>query len=91
MILRNGILIENNKFGCIIMQNNGAMEIFDFTHVQTAETRRYFCWLYEATVLLCLFFEFVLHLVHLAAPDYSCYSKAAYSTSFPGGAQCYML
>ena len=41
VMLRN-VLIENNKFGCVIMQNNGAMKIVNFTHAQTAETRHSF-------------------------------------------------
>ena len=32
VILRNDILIENNKFGCIIMQNNEVMEILFWLH-----------------------------------------------------------
>ena len=39
MVLRDDVLIENNKYGYVIMQNNGAMKIVNFTHVQTAETR----------------------------------------------------
>ena len=36
------VLIENIKYGCviaIIMQNNGAKKLVNFTHVQMAETR----------------------------------------------------
>ena len=43
VMLRDDVLIENNKYGCVIMQNNGAMKIVNFTHAQTAETRRSFC------------------------------------------------
>ena len=42
-MLRDDVLIESNKYGCIIMQNNGAMKIVNFTHAQIAETRRSFC------------------------------------------------
>ena len=38
MMLRDDVLIENSKYGCIIMQNNGAMKKVNFTHVQMAET-----------------------------------------------------
>ena len=38
-MLRDDVLIENNKYGCIIIQNNGAMKIVNLTHVQMAETR----------------------------------------------------
>ena len=34
MILHDDVLIENNKYGCIIMQNNGAMKIVNFMHVK---------------------------------------------------------
>ena len=37
-MLRDDVLIENNKYGCVIMQNNWAMKIVNFMHVQTAET-----------------------------------------------------
>ena len=56
VMLRDDVLIENNKYGCVIMQNNEAMKIVNFTHVQTAEIRHSFyccssprreCW-YEA-------------------------------------------
>ena len=40
-MLRDDVLIENNKYGCIIMQNNWAMKIVNFTHAQTAETRHF--------------------------------------------------
>ena len=40
------------------MQNNGAMKIVNFTHAQTAETRRSFCLFvntgYEASLVACL-------------------------------------
>ena len=39
VVLRDDVLIENNNYGCVIMQNNGAMKIVNFTHAQTAETR----------------------------------------------------
>ena len=42
MVLRDDVLIENNNSGCVIMQNNKAMKIVNFTHAQTAETRRSF-------------------------------------------------
>ena len=38
-MLSDDVLIENNKFGFAIMQNNGAMKIVNFMHTQTAETR----------------------------------------------------
>ena len=38
-MLRDDVLIENNKYGCVIMQNNGAMKIINFMHAQMAETR----------------------------------------------------
>ena len=41
-MLHDDVLIENNKYGYITMQNNGAMKIINFTHAQTAETRRFF-------------------------------------------------
>ena len=51
-MLRDDVLIENIKYGCVIMQNNGAMKLVNFTHAQTAETRRSFhhLWTYEASV-----------------------------------------
>ena len=33
------VLIENTEYGYVILQNNGAMKIVNFTHVQMAETR----------------------------------------------------
>ena len=42
VMLRDDILIENNKYCCVIMQNNGAMKIVNFTHVQMVETRHSF-------------------------------------------------
>ena len=42
VVLRDDVLIENNNYVCVIMQNNGAMKIVNFTHAQTAETRRSF-------------------------------------------------
>ena len=42
MMLRDDILIENNKYGYVTMQNNGTMKIVNFTHAHTAETRRSF-------------------------------------------------
>ena len=42
-MLRDDVLIENIKYGCIIMQNNRAMKLVNFTHAQTAETRYSFC------------------------------------------------
>ena len=41
-MLRDDVLIENNKYGYVTMQNNGAMKLVNFTHAQTAETRRSF-------------------------------------------------
>ena len=41
-MLRDDILIENNKYGYVTMQNNGAKKIVNITHAQTAETRRSF-------------------------------------------------
>ena len=41
-MLHDGVLIENIKYGCVIMQNNGAMKIVNFTHVQMAEIRHSF-------------------------------------------------
>ena len=41
-MLRDDVLIENNNYACVIMQNNGAMKIVNFTNVQMAETRRSF-------------------------------------------------
>ena len=43
MMLRDDVLIENIKYGCIIMQNNGAMKIVNFTHAQMAKTSCSFC------------------------------------------------
>ena len=42
-MLCDEVLIENNKYGYVTMQNNGAMKIVNFMHVQTAETRCSFC------------------------------------------------
>ena len=42
LMLHDDVSIENNNYGCIIMQNNGAMKIVNFTYAQTAETRRSF-------------------------------------------------
>ena len=42
-MLRDDVLIENNKYGYIIMQNIVAMKIVNFTHAQMAETRHSFC------------------------------------------------
>ena len=33
-MLCDDVLIENHKYGCVIMQKNGAMKIVNFTHVQ---------------------------------------------------------
>ena len=41
-MVRDGVLIENNKYVYVTMQNNGAMKIVNIMHVQTAETRRSF-------------------------------------------------
>ena len=41
-MVRDDVLFENNKYGYVTMQNNGTMEIVNFTHAQTAETRRSF-------------------------------------------------
>ena len=41
-MVHNDVLIKNNKYGYVTMQNNGAMKIVNFTHVQMAETRRSF-------------------------------------------------
>ena len=38
-MLRDNVLIENIRYGCIIIQNNGAMKLVNFTHAQTAETK----------------------------------------------------
>ena len=49
VVLRDDVLIENNNYyGCIIMQKNGAMKIATLTHAQTAETRCSFLHPYEA-------------------------------------------
>ena len=32
-MLRDDVLIENNKYGCVIMQNNGAMKLANFKRV----------------------------------------------------------
>ena len=45
VVLCDDVLIENNNSGCVIMQNNEAMKIVNFTHAQTAETRRSFFFL----------------------------------------------
>ena len=43
-MLRDDVLIENNKYSYVTVQNNGAMKIVIFMHAQTAETRRsFFC------------------------------------------------
>ena len=42
VMLRYDVLIENNKCSYIIMQNNEAMKIVNFTHAQTAETKHSF-------------------------------------------------
>ena len=42
VMLCDDMLIENNKYGYVTMQNNGAMKTVNFTHVQMAETRRSF-------------------------------------------------
>ena len=47
VMLHDDVLIENNKYGWVIichygyinMQNNGALKMVNFTHEQTAETR----------------------------------------------------
>ena len=39
-MLRDDVVIENNKYGYVNMQNNGTMKRVTFTHAQTAETRR---------------------------------------------------
>ena len=36
-MLRDDVLMENNKYGWVIMQNNWAMKIVNFMHAQTAE------------------------------------------------------
>ena len=58
VMLRDDVLIENNKYGYVTMQNNGAMKLVNFTHAQTAETRRSFRpsvnARYEATTCSCL-------------------------------------
>ena len=38
-MLPDDVLIETNKYGCVIIQNNGAMKIVNFMHAQMAETR----------------------------------------------------
>ena len=57
-MLRNDVLIENNKYGYITMQNNRALAIINFMHVLTAETRRSFHPFvnagYEDIMLICL-------------------------------------
>ena len=35
-MLCDDVLIENNKYGRVIMQNNGTMKIVNFTHAQMA-------------------------------------------------------
>ena len=35
VVMRDDVLIEKNNDGCVIMQNNGAMKIVNFTHAQT--------------------------------------------------------
>ena len=42
VMVRIDVLIESNKYGYVTIQNNGAMKIANFTHAQTAETRRSF-------------------------------------------------
>ena len=42
VMLRNDVLIENNKYGYNIMQNNGTMKAVHLTHAQMAETRHSF-------------------------------------------------
>ena len=37
-MLHDDVLIQNNKYGYVIMQNNGAMKIANFTHAQMGET-----------------------------------------------------
>ena len=32
-------VVEDNKYGCVIMQNNGVMKIINFMHAQQAQTR----------------------------------------------------
>ena len=60
-MLRDDILIENNKYGYVTKQNNGAMTIVKFTHVQTAETRHSFHPPvnagYKAIAMLCLMYK----------------------------------
>ena len=41
VVLRDDVLIENNNYGCVSMQNNRAMKLVNFAHAQTAETRRF--------------------------------------------------
>ena len=33
------LLHNDNKYGCVIVQNNGAMKIVNFMYAQTAKTR----------------------------------------------------
>ena len=42
LMMRDDVLIKNNKYGYVTMQNNGAMKIVNFTHALMAETRRSF-------------------------------------------------
>ena len=55
-VVHNDVLIENNKYGYITIQNNGAMKIVNFTHAQTAETRRSFLhlWTPGTRLVLCV-------------------------------------
>ena len=41
-MLCDDVLIKNNKYGWVSMQNNGSMKTVNFTHAITAETRHSF-------------------------------------------------
>ena len=41
-MLHDYVLIENNKYGCVIMQNNGTTKLVNSTQAKTAETRHSF-------------------------------------------------
>ena len=62
----NDVLIKNNKYGYVIMQNNETMKKVNFTNAQMAETRRSFHPSmnagYEAnTVILNLYLKYNHH------------------------------
>ena len=41
-MLHDDVLIENIKYGCVIMQNNGAIKLFNFTHNANSWNQAYF-------------------------------------------------